>query len=177
MIDAPPRVAMPTSPSSRAAMVAIERTGRTDFKSLRAFARWYLEAPAWPIAMPPNALRLHAAGSELVLYRSRPYQVELIIIRPGFYIPPHKHPNVDALDVNLDGYNRVVIARRVMPEPAASASAFARRVPVPRNVLHDGRTTTGSAYLSLQRWHREEIGFITDDWDGPLERAVPSARP
>jgi hypothetical protein len=142
---------------------------RTPTTTLRDFAAWYLGGPSWPIAMPSAPLRLHPGGSELVLYRDgTTFQAELIIIRPDFPVPPHRHPHVDALDVNLSGDNRVVIAGRTMPllSPDECAHPFARRIPVPRNVLHEGETATGSAYLSLQRWHGGRIGFITDDWRG-----------
>ena len=41
--------------------------------------------------------------TSLCIYRHEPFQVELVTVKPGTYIPPHTHPNVDSYEVALRG--------------------------------------------------------------------------
>jgi hypothetical protein len=90
----------------------------------------------------------------------------LIVLRPDCPVPPHRHPNVDSLDLHLTGRDRAVIGGREVPDATHRGHPFARRVPVPAGVLHSGVSFTGTAYLSMQRWRAGPPTFITDDWEG-----------
>lgn len=136
-------------------------------KELKEFFRWYFSHAGLLTKFPQNPLKMLKNSTELILYRDGQNQVELITLREGAVIPPHRHPNIDTYEVPTCGRGSVatVDGRTTDTEKALRTHI----VPLPRNVLHSATIgAEDAAFISVQRWKDGVTPtFITDDWVGP----------
>ena len=78
-------------------------TGREFDDDLTDFLQWYLDAGQRIFTPLNKSIHFVDGLTSLCIYRHEPYQVELVTVKPGTYIPPHTHPNVDSYEVALRG--------------------------------------------------------------------------
>ena len=69
-------------------------TGREFDDDLTDFLQWYLDAGQRIFTPLNKSIHFVDGLTSLCIYRHEPYQVELVTVKPGTYIPPHTHPNV-----------------------------------------------------------------------------------
>lgn len=136
------------------------------YRGLRHFARTMLRDDRLPLA-PLIAMRTFAQGTEAVLYRSGPWQVELCSAPGGVAIARHRHNRASSMDLVLAGSLEATIGGRTTRSDRARGRLLANLVPVPQGVWHEGRAgPNGVVYLSFQHW-TGPIGFLSEDWDAP----------
>lgn len=154
------------------------------FRSLSAFAKWFMAQPLSALR-PPGAAVYHyetkaGAVHGIVLYRKAPFQVELFSGVPGrvqgLDFPEHRHPNVDSIEVFLCG--EVAFSLNGIASPfteglgelaADGASAkCGKRVRVRPTDWHSAVLGPESgAFLSIQHWlNGVEPTSVGLDWDG-----------
>jgi len=153
-----------------------DSTGKSFADELTNFVIWYLNnrmaIPQVPIY---NGHSFVEGVSGVVLYRCKPFQVELFIIKPDFHIPIHTHPNVDSYEVFLSGmefvHNDEVITKpeQIITENSNGISilsgALIRVRPTDR---HGGRSSSfGGSFLSIQHWlNNTTPTSVENDWSG-----------
>ena len=143
------------------------------WRTLKEFAGWYWDpaqedALSQRIRVPSNAVKSLDWLFELVLFREGQYQAEMLVMYAQSEAVPHRHPDVDSMDVHLAGTGQAFIGGRLMPQAALGAAAMStrRRIVIPRNVVHYGKAETDVVVISLQKWHNDvEPTFITDNWE------------
>lgn len=161
--------------------------------SLRKFAKWFLSQPLSAFRPPRDAIYHFelAAGTvrSIVLYRSAPFQVELICAiqsdgwRQG--VPEHSHPNVDSIEYMLAGQtdfticgNSVATKEEVEGVAEDGASLMCgKRMHVKPGVRHGASLgPAGGVFLSIQKWRDGvPITSVGIDWDGPPHHDVRGA--
>lgn len=139
--------------------------------ALRAFTRWYMGHAGVLLKIPPdNAFRMLENSTEFVIYRDGQVQVELIFIREGTEVPPHRHPNVETYEIPIHGEG----ARARVEGKLHSHKAGERRhpvIPLAFGAVHKATTGNGLALISIQNWRGGvKPTFITDDWVGEVWR-------
>jgi hypothetical protein len=87
------------------------------------------------------------------------FQVELVTVRGGYYIPPHTHPHMDAIEVNVSGAVRFVVnGNDVFKETSDERLLQRTRMRGLRIGRHDNHhgwvLPCGAVFLSLQKWHK-----------------------
>lgn len=134
--------------------------------TLKRFAQWYLGEGKELRIKPPgqNAIRVTHRSSELVLFKQAPFQAVLVMLFPGYHVPPHFHRHVDSYDLILTGDGEAHVGGRKWTKKIQDKPRLDLRIPVLANVIHHGYTERGSAFLSLQKWHDVEPGFLSEDW-------------
>ena len=143
-------------------------------KTLKSFAEWYLkdEGRILVSSPPENAICVTQWFSELILYRSSPFQVTLVILFPMKKIPPHYHPNVDAYNINITGNGESIVGGRFVTKVIEGPLTLERRIPVLAGAIHYGMSPEGASFLSIQKWKNHIIpGFLNDDWIDAEERS------
>lgn len=157
-----------------------------EFVTLQAFAKWFLSRPMSGLRPPQNAVHMYTTSGGIVistvLCRMPPYQVELFAGPGPGHFPPHRHPNVDSIEVHLTGETNFVIrGRPVVPPDLINAVAedgasifcgFRSRV---RPGDFHGATVgpSGGAFLSIQHWlNGVEPSSVGLDWEGPAHLSV-----
>lgn len=133
-----------------------------EFRNLAAFARYIVDRPLSSLAPPLEPMRTYTTPGGVVqgvcLYRNGPWQVELFSVQPNGAFPPHRHPNVDSIEVHLSGDLRLTVRGKL-----------AKRITRirPRD-WHGGTSGPGGTFLSVQRWLNDvaptSVGL---DWEGP----------
>ena len=112
-----------------------------------------------------HVCKLHTEGD---------YQVELVTVRGGYYIPPHVHPHMDSIEVNLAGAVRFVIngddVFNLMSDERLLQRTRLRGLRIDRQDVHKGQVLPcGATFLSIQKWNRQpgsvgldrcESGFV-----------------
>ena len=154
------------------------------FRSLSAFAKWFMAQPLSALR-PPAAAVYHyetKAGPVhgIVLYRKAPFQVELFSGVPGPVrfddFPEHRHPNVDSIEVLLSGSVAFSLNGDSSPfaghvsEVAADGASLncGKRVRVRPEDWHSAVLGPESgAFLSIQHWlNGVQPTSVGLDWDG-----------
>jgi hypothetical protein len=130
------------------------------YDDLEEFKNWWIKKR--PFNTPQNNILSHVAETHgVVLYRQKPYQVELFNVKPNSVIPAHKHPNVDSFEVYVGGdisfmcdgvwhdQHQIGLDIRVYPD-----------------TLHGGKFgERGGCFLSIQKWlNDKDPVFVGDDW-------------
>lgn len=131
--------------------------------SARRFAVWWLRHK--PLNIPAHNETMHCSGTFhfVVLYRHGPFQVQFISSLPWDYFPPHRHPNVESVEVWIAGND-----------------SWKYRTEKPHNTRH-GMTDValgelhhatpgncGIAWFSVQKWHNGVTPTSIElDWEGP----------
>ena len=118
-------------------------------------------------------------STSLILHRDPPYQAQLILKCPDSVMPPHRHPNVDSIEVYVGGHMQLVLdGVFVCPgasvgldkcHPVKVAALRGSAVRVFPNQLHGGVIgTSGGVFLSVQKWlNGLPPTFVQFDWSVP----------
>lgn len=153
----------------------------TEFRSLSAFAKWFMAQPFGALRPPHHGVYLYETAGGIVisavLCRMPPYQVEFYAGPGPGHFPEHRHPNVDSIEVHLSGEIGFTIrGQSIIPPDRLSeiapdgASAFCGRRSRVRSIDPHGANvgSSGGSFLSIQRWLNgvtpTSVGL---DWDGP----------
>lgn len=73
------------------------------WESIVEFANWYIGSSK-PILIPFSAeVVVTDDASAITLFRKGNFQVELYLIKPGYIIPMHSHPDVDVITMGIGG--------------------------------------------------------------------------
>lgn len=100
----------------------------------------------------------HTAVQCAILHREGPYQVELVVARPGIVIPVHTHPGTDSIEYTVSGGVRLHVDGRDLTDTMDEDRFFAfmkgKGVRIPADALHGGQVhpVLGAMFLSFQRW-------------------------
>lgn len=150
-------------------------------KNLAAFARWFLAQPFGSLRPPHSLVNVFETEGGIVvgtvLCRDPPYQVELFAGPGPGHFPPHRHPDVDSIEVMLGGdvgfalHGRPIFTDEQLAAvgPDGSSAVLGMRVRVRPGDFH-GATVgrAGGAFLSIQRWlHDVAPTSVGLNWDGP----------
>jgi quercetin dioxygenase-like cupin family protein len=130
------------------------------FDDLEQFKLWWMAKR--PINTPQlNALSHVAETHGVVLYRQKPYQVELFNVKPNSEIPQHIHPNVDSYEVYLSGDVSFFCIDKWHDQSVLGGS-----IRVKPNSYHGGKFgERGGCFFSIQKWLNDtEPKFVGDDW-------------
>jgi quercetin dioxygenase-like cupin family protein len=130
----------------------------------KQFAVWWLREgkPFQPPAAPTIQVGKFAG---VTLYREGPFQVQLFIAQPGAFAPAHTHPNVDSVEIFVQGSGAIEVLGRkqsgrfVTVKPGDAHTA----------VAHEH----GGSFLSVQKWlNGVQPTSVERDWDGaPIDDA------
>ena len=144
--------------------------------NLSYFANWYLTSGKIDrVYTPINKGLLFIEGvNGIVLYRHKPYQVELFICKPNLEIPEHYHPDVDSYELFLYGMrfthsNETVISDKEALEEYEGMPLHAyRTIRVKPNDIHGGKASKhGGAFISIQHWLNDvDPTHVSSNWDG-----------
>lgn len=107
------------------------------------------------------------------LHTAEPFQVELVTVRGGYYIPPHVHPHMDSIEVNLSGAVRFVINGDDVFENTTDERLLQRMhlrgIRIDHNDIHHGQVLPcGACFLSFQKWHKPATSVGLDYKGTPL---------
>lgn len=127
---------------------------------LAEFKDWWLESR--PLKIPfDNLVGMDARVCTAVIYRSPPWQVQLIIFAPNIVVPEHKHPNVDSFEVYLSGDIEFTLEGKVLTTIADGEFAdfaglhpkMGESIRVLPSSWHGGKSgPKGGLFLSIQCW-------------------------
>jgi hypothetical protein len=112
--------------------------------------------------------------AKIVLHRDPPFQVTLIAIwHPHIFIPEHRHPSVDTIQVLLSGQLTFFVDNKKKKweplgiETNEDLPLLRRTLAVPRNALHTAKTgKSGAVWWSFEEWGEGSMSTTVDDWDG-----------
>jgi hypothetical protein len=143
------------------------------------FLRWYgANSPGFPMS-PPDGFCSSGGLLGLTLYRSGQFQVQLFLFPAGTVVPPHRHPNVDTIEMHLDGdYDFRVGGVSAIPldhlhdRRGLVSRWWGRGVLVKSSDWHDLTVNTGAAFLSVQHWLSGTPGTVGNDWEGEPVNAI-----
>ena len=136
-------------------------TGREFDDDLTDFLQWYLDAGQRIFTPLNKSIHFVDGLTSLCIYRHEPFQVELVTVKPGTYIPPHTHPNVDSYEVALRGIEFYSGGKTTLPmwfanqpSPTSNLSMahymVVRILPETEHAAKAG--TEGGCFLSVQQW-------------------------
>lgn len=148
--------------------------------TLTNFLFWFLNSPVAVLqpSLLPKALTVHESVLTLTLFRSPPFQVELVVLLPGAAAWPgeHRHPNVDSYEVAwLNTSNFIKNGKAigdpelwvpVQTSPGRFTMAGAVRL-LPTDFHGIPALPAGGALLSVQHWlNGVEPSSVGMDWIG-----------
>ena len=151
-------------------------TGREFDDDLTTFLEWYLDAGQRIFTPLNKSIHFVDGLTSLCIYRHEPFQVEFVTVKPGTYIPPHTHPNVDSYEVALRGIEFYSDGKTVLPMWFANQKApdcnlsiahynVVRVLPESEHSAKAGRE--GGCFLSVQQWlNGVEPSAVGMDWKG-----------
>ena len=155
----------------------MEQHTHTDSNSDRlvAFAEFFLSQPLVALTPPQLAVKSQGPVAHVVLFREGQYQVEMyLLMQPSSTFPPHRHPHVDTIEVDIAGELLFTVDGTRTPSNVTLLvlSAFGetrkravRIRPNQEHWVHVGEK--GGAFLSIQQWIGREPSSVVLDWDGP----------
>lgn len=129
---------------------------------------------------PQNGLAWAGNLPGVTLYRAGPFQVQLFIFPAGTVVPPHRHPNVDTIEIYVAGdYDFRVGGISAIPmnhlhdRRNGVSRWWGRGVRVGPNDVHDLIVyDAGACFLSVQHWLRVAPSSVGDDWEGKPANAA-----
>ena len=143
---------------------------------LSNFANWYLTSKEINRIYTPfkNPLLFIEGVSGVVLYRVKPFQVELFICQPNLVIPEHTHPDVDSYELFLYGMKfthggeTVITDEQAQEEIEGMPSYAYETIRVRPNDPHGGTASkNGGSFISIQHWLNDvEPTHVSSNWDG-----------
>ena len=144
--------------------------------ALSHFADWYLNSGKISKIYTPfkNPLLFIEGVNGIVLYRSKPYQVELFICQPNLVIPEHTHPDVDSYECFLYGMKfthsgeTVINNEEALLEQDGYPINSYQTIRVKPNDPHGGTASKfGGAFISIQHWLNDvEPNHVSSNWSG-----------
>jgi hypothetical protein len=151
-------------------------TSEPNADRLVAFAEWFLTQPL--AALTPLGLPVlsHGNVAHVVLYRDGRYQVEqYLLMQKNAVFPPHRHPNVDTIEVDISGEMLFTVdgvqTRSNLTLMVRSPFGTVVEKPAVRIRANQEHWVTvgeaGGAFLSIQHWTGCEPNSVILDWDGP----------
>lgn len=135
---------------------------------LHAYAQRFLEAATFFSMNAPAAEMLDLGGPTVCkLQQDGEYQVELVSVPAGFYIPKHVHPNMDSIEVSISGAVRFILNDvdifAHLDDARLLCRAKHRSLRINRTDVHHGKAlATGAIFLSIQRWTGNPASAGTD---------------
>ena len=143
---------------------------------LSNFANWYLTSGEVDKVCTPikNGLLFIEGVNGIVLYRKKPYQVELFICQPNLTIPEHTHPNVDSYECFVYGMKfthcgktAIGIEQAFEEKDGYPINAY-QTIRVKPNDVHGGTASEyGGAFISIQHWLNDvEPTHVSSNWNG-----------
>jgi hypothetical protein len=138
--------------------------------ALHRFAERFLQTASF---FGMNAANDALALGEVVvakLHTEGAFQVELVAVQGGYYIPPHVHPHMDSIEVNVAGAVRFVVNGNDVFKGLTDARLLQRSkmrgLRINRSDVHHGQVLPcGALFLSIQHW-REAPGSVGLDYRG-----------
>ena len=113
-------------------------TGREFDDDLTTFLEWWIDAGERINTPLERSIHFVENLTSTCIYRHEPFQVEFVTVRPGTYIPPHTHPNVDSYEVALRGIEFYSDGKTVLPMWFANQKAPACNLSIAHyNVVRD----------------------------------------
>jgi len=131
------------------------------YDELAPFAAWWYKTK--PIMAPKGCpiIRYDGKITEVVLYRSGHFQVQLCTIAPNTEVPDHVHPEVDAYEVYAGG--DVTFRRNAEKFAQAIADQNIRILPTDMHGATIG--AAGGSFFSIQHWvGKDKPTFVTQNW-------------
>lgn len=139
-------------------------------ENLEEFKDWWISER--PINTPTTNSIINVAETRgVVLYRQKPFQVELFNMEPNSKIPTHTHPNVDSFEVYIAGdINFFCDGLWYSPQ------TIWENIRILPTTLHGGEFgPRGACFLSIQKWlNGIEPKFVGDDWQD-LDKSISYA--
>ena len=143
---------------------------------LSNFANWYLNSGDIDRIYTPfkEPLLFVEKVTSVVIYRNKPFQVELITCLPNTVIPEHKHPDVDSYECFLYGMKFTHSGEVILSDEQAleeqngyPVNAY-HTIRVKPNDLHGGTASkNGGCFLSIQHWlNNVEPTHVGNNWAG-----------
>lgn len=107
------------------------------------------------------------------LHTDGDFQVELVTVAGGFYIPKHVHPNMDSIEVNVSGAVRFIVEDEDVFAGQSDDRLLQRMqhkgLRIDHGQMHHGQVLpTGAVFLSFQRWLSEPTSVGLDYVGVPL---------
>lgn len=134
------------------------------FPGPKAFARWALRENRLALRPVLDGLQYTQNRVRAILFRSGPWQVELIAMAPNERVARHRHNRVSSVDVAIGGGGLIEINGR--QRSANRGDPIQRLVSVPAGAWHSGNAGRhGGLYLSFQQWLDGKPGHIFEDWE------------
>jgi len=143
---------------------------------LSNFAHWYLTSGEVDRVYTPidKGLLFIEGVSGIVLYRDKPFQVELFICQPNLKIPEHTHPDVDSYELFLYGMEFTHSGQVVLNHKEAfeQVDGYAinsyKTIRVKPNDIHGGTASDkGGAFISIQHWLNDvNPTHVSSNWSG-----------
>lgn len=136
--------------------------------------RWLFGRVAWrDVPRCPTAVTNFGNIISLVLYRQKPFQVELFIVpsAPSTFTE-HRHPDVDVIEFGLTGDAYLYIngersCSKEIVDRWLQGDITTQPIAIPSTALHSGGGHTPYAFLSLQKWLNDvEPSSVGLNWDG-----------
>jgi len=148
----------------------------SNLDKLSKFANWYLTSGKVNKVYTPfeKPLLFIEGVSGIVLYRSKPFQVELFICQPNLEIPEHTHPDVDSYELFLYGMKFTHSGKTIISEEQSlkekngmPLNAY-KTIRVKPNDSHGGKASkNGGAFISIQHWLNDvEPSHVSSNWKG-----------
>jgi hypothetical protein len=131
--------------------------------TLEDFCHWFMNQPIreW---VPGDVFNFGSFKS-CIVHRDPPFQVEFVIVRSGPGPKPHRHPNVDSIEIGLAGgtvgfiVNDIVHYMRPWETISVRATDWHGVVELPN----------GAAFYSVQQWlDGVEPSSVGLNWEGSL---------
>lgn len=129
--------------------------------SAKKFGVWWLRAGK-PFNAPQDAI-CHVGGFACVtLFREGPFQVQLVIAQPFASAPPHTHPNIDTVEMLVQGTGVVEVFGR--PKANGIFTGVA-----PKDVHTARAAENGASFISIQKWLNGVVpSSVHLDWRGAV---------
>lgn len=142
------------------------------FRGVKHFARYMIEDDRLRLAPVRDAIwtqKNHVSvAAELVmtciLFRSGPWQIEMLAVHPGSHSRRHRHNFCESADILINGDLHGIVGDK--PFKAPNGPSMRHNITtLPIGLWHGGGTNTGLVALSFQRWVGREPTFIANDWE------------
>lgn len=134
----------------------------SQWNTLEEFVEWY-KSNKYPIRPPfEDPVYVNDNSHSYVLYREGQYQVELYLVAPNSYVPPHSHPHIENIiivwggEMDLKNGNQYYNLDQYFDEPAPDGTCklFGQvTLKMTPGVEHEVNVKKkGAAFLSIERW-------------------------
>ena len=148
---------------------------------LSDYAQWVMGQGLAALPRPVEGIVHYDPATALVLHRDGQFQAELYVFPAGRDIPPHDHPNVESIEVQVAGALDLIIEGKpvmaMMPEERRGRAFMNRGYRIPAGAVHSVSVAPcGASFLSVQKWIGREPTSIGDDWRGTVYSPAQARR-